>query len=157
MLKSAEEEDAEKLSNEEKIRKAREEGREVELDDDGQLVDKRDILAAGLNLSAPNTRKLGPGLKAFKKAGDGDEPVHRAAGTAASRAEIRARQQRELERQFQEEQERQAAQKEKDEEEERQRQTKRKNNEDDVMSARERYLERKKRKMEEEKPQAGVT
>src|ERR1700675_1542628 len=38
---------------------AREQGREVELNDDNQIVDKRDLLAAGLNLSAPNTRRGG--------------------------------------------------------------------------------------------------
>jgi len=136
-------------SEADKLQKALQEGKDVELDDDGLLVDKRDLLSAGLNLSAPNTRKLGTGLKSMRKTG-GEEPVHRAAGTAASRQEIRARQAKELEKQYAEEQERLAAQQVREDEEERQRQVKRKNNEADVMSARERYLERKRRKLEED-------
>ncbi|KAG8861201.1 hypothetical protein FRB96_003151 [Tulasnella sp. 330] len=136
-------------SDSDKIRKAQVEGKEVDVNDDGELVDKRELLSAGLNLSAPNTRRLGPGAKSFRKT-EGEEHVHRAAGSAASRHEIRARQQKELERQYQEEQERIAAQQVQEAEEERQRQIKRKNTETDVMSARERYLERKRRKLEED-------
>lgn len=130
------------------IEQARAEGKDVELNDDGQLVDKRELLSAGLNLSAPNTRKLGLGSKTQTKTDDA--PVHRAAGAAASRQEIRARQARELERQYQEERERQTAETARLEEEERQRAVKRKNTESDVQSARERYLERKRRKQEEQ-------
>ncbi|KAG1891057.1 coiled-coil domain-containing protein 55-domain containing protein [Suillus subluteus] len=38
---------------------AKEQGKDVELNDDNQIVDKRELLSAGLNLSAPNTRRLG--------------------------------------------------------------------------------------------------
>ncbi|KAG9010946.1 hypothetical protein FRB94_009426 [Tulasnella sp. JGI-2019a] len=148
VLKNPDEESEEDL-----LRKAREEGKDMDVNDDGELVDKRELLSAGLNLSAPNTRRLGPGAKSFRKT-EGEEPVHRAAGSAASRHEIRARQQKELERQYQEEQERIAAQQKQEAEEERQRQIKRKNTEDDVMSAKQRYLERKRRKLEED--QAAV-
>ena len=113
----------------------------------GQIVDKRDLLSAGLNLSAPNTRNLGLGLGKKSK----DEPVviHTAAGTAASRREINQRRQREIEEQLAEEQVRVREQKAREEEEERQRVIRKRNNDDDILSARERYLERKRRKLEE--------
>ncbi|KIO28190.1 hypothetical protein M407DRAFT_243145 [Tulasnella calospora MUT 4182] len=136
---------------------ARAEGKDVELNDDGILVDKRDLLSAGLNvnLSAPNTRKLGLGSKsAAKQEGDLLPNAHRAAGSAASLKEIRARQARELEKQYEEERVRLAQETERQEREERERIVKRKNTETDVQSARERYLERKRRKMEEEAQQA---
>ncbi|KAG9019642.1 hypothetical protein FRB90_011988 [Tulasnella sp. 427] len=132
---------------------ARAEGKDVELNDDGMLVDKRDLLSAGLNvnLSAPNTRKLGSGSKSASKQDDGLPPsAHRAAGSAATLKEIRARQARELERQYEEERVRVAQEKEKQEREELERVVKRKNTEADVQSARERYLDRKRRKLEEE-------
>ncbi|KAG8925590.1 hypothetical protein FRC01_009943 [Tulasnella sp. 417] len=135
---------------------ARAEGKDVELNDDGMLVDKRDLLSAGINvnLSAPNTRKLGLGSKSAAKQEDNLMPnVHRAAGSAASLKEIRARQARELDKQYEEERARLAQEKEQQEREERERIVKRKNNESDVQSARERYLERKRRKLEEEAQQ----
>jgi len=134
-------------SEAEKMQRAREEGKEVELNDDGMLVDKRDLLLAGLNLAAPNTRKVGLGSQAFRKT-EPEDAVHRAAGSAASRHEIRARQAKELQKQYAEEQERIAAQKTREEEEEKQRQIKRKNDEQDVQNARERYLQRKKQRLE---------
>ncbi|KAG8896035.1 hypothetical protein FRB99_000214 [Tulasnella sp. 403] len=133
----------------EKAEVARAEGKEVELNDDGQLVDKREVLSAGLNLSAPNTRKLGFASKS--SASKEEAPViHRAAGTAATRQEIRARQERELQKQVEEERKRLAEEEERKEAEERERYVKRKNTEGEIQSARERYLERKRRKMEEE-------
>lgn len=132
---------------------AKDAGKDIELNDDNQIVDRRELLSAGLNLSAPNTRRLG-GLLSSRaaKSGDGDgEPVqvHRAAGAAASKKEIRERQARLLERQMEEEAERVMKEKEEREQEERERVVKKRNNEEEVMSARERYLERKRRKLEE--------
>lgn len=137
---------------------AKEDGKEVELNDDNQIVDHRDLLNAGLNLAGVNTRRIGGLLssRSASKAGtDANAPPvesHRAAGTAASKAEIRARQTALLERQLREEEERIRTEREQREQDERERTIKRKNNEDDVKSAKERYLERKRRRMEE--PQA---
>ena len=99
-------------SDAELAREAREQGKEVELNDDNQIVDKRELLSAGLNLSAPNTRRLGLHKKSDVKAADekdhahGGDIAHRAVGSAASRREINARRQREVERQMEEERER---------------------------------------------------
>ncbi|KAF9521121.1 hypothetical protein BS47DRAFT_1378504 [Hydnum rufescens UP504] len=137
---------------------AREEGKQIELNDDNQIVDKRELLSAGLNLSGVNTRRLG-GLLSSRSKGGQSEPVetHRAAGTAASKKEIRERQARLLERQLAEEQERIAQIKEMREAEERERVVKKRNNEEEVQSARQRYLERKRRKVEAESTETSPT
>ena len=136
------------VSDLERARAARAEGKEVELNDDNQIVDKRELLSAGLNLSAPNTRKLG--LSTSKKTDDGSEPVvsHRAVGTAATRQEINERRRREIETQLAQEKERTTKELEERERERTQRLVAKRNTEDDVKSARERYLERKRRKLE---------
>ncbi|KAG9318514.1 coiled-coil domain-containing protein 55-domain containing protein [Chiua virens] len=127
---------------------AREQGKDVELNDDNQIVDKRELLSAGLNLAAPNTRRVGLQL-ATKKSDDKTEPsIHRAAGTAASRKEITARRTAEIHQQMEEERERQQAQRER-EEESRQKTVAKRNTELDVEDAKARYLERKRRKLEE--------
>ena len=87
-------------------KKAREEGKEVELNDDNQIVDKRDLLVAGLNLSAPNTRRLGDRSKTdVGKTGE-EVQAHRAVGTAATRREINERRAREIQQQMEDEEER---------------------------------------------------
>lgn len=130
-------------------RLAREEGKAVELNDDNQIVDKRELLSAGLNLSAPNTRRVGLQM-ATKKPEDKTEPhIHRAVGTAAGRREITARRTAEIYHQMEEERERQQAQRERDEEESRQRIVAKRNTEVDVQDAKARFLERKRRKLEE--------
>ncbi|KAI0780838.1 coiled-coil domain-containing protein 55-domain containing protein [Trametes elegans] len=129
---------------------AREQGKEVELNDDNQIVDKRELLSAGLNLSAPNTRRLG--LNASTRARSGSaEPAqaHRAVGTAATRKEINERRAREVQRQLEEEQARLRSEKEKQEQEQINRVATKRNSEDAVKSAKERYLERKRRRLEE--------
>ena len=132
---------------------AKGEGKDVELNDDNQIVDRRELLSAGLNLAGVNTRRLGGLLSSRSKPNPNkmDQPVesHRASGAAASKAEIRARQAALLERQLEEEQERIQRERDQREHEERERSVKRKNNEDDIKNARERYLDRKKRRMEQ--------
>ncbi|KAI8998554.1 coiled-coil domain-containing protein 55-domain containing protein [Trametes punicea] len=129
---------------------AREQGKEVELNDDNQIVDKRELLSAGLNLSAPNTRRLGLHSSSRSRSGSAEPAqVHRAVGIAASRKEINERRAREVQRQLEEEQERLKAEKEKQEQESLNRVVARRNNEETVQSARERYLERKRRRLEE--------
>ncbi|KAF5365731.1 hypothetical protein D9758_003294 [Tetrapyrgos nigripes] len=130
---------------------ARAEGKEVELNDDNQIVDKRELLAAGLNLSGTNTRNLKMRLEADKSQ-QASEVVqsHRAAGTAASRREINERRNREIREQMEEERERVARDKEREEREAIERTVAKRNKEEDIQSARERYLQRKRRKLEVE-------
>lgn len=136
-------------SDAELAKMAREEGKDVELNDDNQIVDKRELLSAGLNLSAPNTRKLGLHLS---KKGDGSEEsvqVHRAVGSAASRKEINERRAREIATQMEQERARLMEEKERREQESINRIITKRNTEEDVQSARERYLARKRRRLEE--------
>ncbi|KAI9070382.1 hypothetical protein FKP32DRAFT_1586222 [Trametes sanguinea] len=129
---------------------AREQGKEVELNDDNQIVDKRALLSAGLNLSAPNTRRLGLNASSRSRSGSAEPAqVHRAVGVAASRKEINERRAREVQRQLEEEQERLRAEKAKQEQESLNRVVAKRNTEEAVQSARERYLERKRRRLEE--------
>ncbi|CAE6446021.1 unnamed protein product [Rhizoctonia solani] len=128
-------------------------GAEVEINDNNEVVDKRELLSAGLNLSAPNTRNLSLLRAIHGSSKSGDEPVvvHRAAGVAASKEEIRKRQQRQLEAQLEEERKRVREEQEREEREERERVVRRRNDESAVSDAKERYLARKRRKLEEEK------
>ncbi|KAL5511254.1 hypothetical protein ACEPAH_4469 [Sanghuangporus vaninii] len=145
------------VSDLELAQRAREEGKDVELNDDNQIVDKRDLLSAGLNLSLPNTRHLGLGSKKPKTgSNDPDKDqvvVHTAVGTAASQREINERRRREIQRQLAEERERTAAERERLEKEREQRMVAKRNTEEDVQNARQRYLERKRRKLEEAQAQ----
>lgn len=146
-------EEPKELTDLEIARRARAEGKEVELNEQGEIIDKRQLLSAGLNLSAPNTRNLSSLLKSksadHRKEGEGD--YHRAVGSAASKKEIDARRRREVERQLKEEEERKVEERERAEREEKERGLKRRNDEATISSARERYLERKRRKLEEKK------
>lgn len=139
------------LSDAELARLAKEQGKEVELNEDNQIVDKRELLSAGLNLSLPNTRRLGVGVSNNKNQGQtGEAPqVHRAVGTAATKKEINERRAREVQRQLEEEQERKERAKRESEEQATQRIIAKRNTEADVDSARARYLERKRRRLEE--------
>lgn len=140
------------VSDIELARAARAEGKDVELNDDNQIVDKRQLLSAGLNLSAPNTRNLGD-LRTSSSNKNLDEPVqvHRAVGTAASRKEIYERRMREIEQQLEEEKERAMEAQRREEQERMDRIIMKRNNEESVKSARERYLDRKRRRIEEER------
>lgn len=131
-------------------RQAREQGKDVELNDDNQIVDKRDLLSAGLNLSAPNTRHLGLQKSSKGSTSNGEVvEVHRAVGAAATRKEINERRAREIRQQMEEEEARAATIKEKEEHEATQRIVVKRNNQEDLQSARERYLQRKRRKLED--------
>lgn len=129
---------------------ARTEGKDVELNDDNQIVDKRELLSAGLNLAAPNTRHLMLQNSKSKKSSDEPVQVHTAVGTAASRREINERRAREVARQLEEETERMRKEKERLEQESLDRTVSKRNTEGSIQSARERYLARKKRKLEED-------
>jgi coiled-coil domain-containing protein 55 len=137
-------------------KEAREQGKDVELNDDNQIVDKRELLSAGLNLSAPNTRRLGLQKSSTSTTSNGGRgeglEIHRAVGTAASRKEINERRAREIQKQMDEEQARVARAKELLDHEATQRIVAKRNTQDDLQSARERYLQRKRRKLEEADP-----
>jgi coiled-coil domain-containing protein 55 len=129
---------------------ARGQGKEVELNDDNQIVDKLQLLSPGLNLSAPNTRRLGP-MKSNRTSTEAENvQVHRAVGTAASRKEINERRIREIQEQVKEEEARIASEVDRVEREATERAIARRNTEEDVKSARERYLERKRQRLEEQ-------
>ena len=135
-------------------KEAAQKGVDIELNDDNQIVDKRELLSAGLNMSMANTRKLG--LKSSTSSSNTPaEPVnsHRAVGVAASRNAINARRAREIQTQVAEEEERLRSERERREREAKERVVAKRNNEEDVLSARERYLARKKRKLEEQATQ----
>jgi len=138
-------------SDVELAKEAREHGKDVELNDDNQIVDKRELLSAGLNLAAPNTRRLGlqKSSSTSTSVNGQDADSHRAVGTAASRKQINERREREIRQQMEEEQERMARAKELQDHQTTQRIAVKRNNLDDLQSARERYLERKRRKLEE--------
>nr|GAT58661.1 predicted protein [Mycena chlorophos] len=137
------------VSDLERANKARAEGKDVELNDDNQIVDKRDLLVAGLNLSAPNTRLLQRSKKAAGENNTENVQAHRAVGTAASRREINERRAREIQQQLMDEEDRIKAEKDREEAERTQRIVARRNDQDAVQSARERYLQRKRQRLEE--------
>ena len=138
----------EKSSDLELARVAQAQGKHVQLNDDNQIIDKRELLSAGLNLSGKNTRDLASLRKSRTPATkDQSSIIHTAVGAAASRREIEQRRRRELERQVAEE-ERQVQAAQKAEVEARERQVKRRNDDHAVQSALDRYRERKRRKLE---------
>lgn len=142
------------LTDIEIAKRAQAEGKDVELNDDNQIVDKRALLSAGLNLAAKNTRDLAAYRREKQDAKNGEAlNVHTAVGSAASRREIESRRRQEIEVQLAEEEKRRVAEREREEEELRQRAVKRKNDDDAITSARERYLERKRRKLENPTPE----
>jgi coiled-coil domain-containing protein 55 len=133
-------------------RLAREKGKEVELNDDNQIVDKRELLSAGLNLSLPNTRFSGIRNPANNPQTDNSQSqTHRAVGTAASRKEINERRAREIQQQLEAEQQRTAQESQDAANEAMQRIIAKRNNDDDIEDARSRYLQRKRKRMEEER------
>ena len=127
---------------------ARAQGKDVELNDDNQIVDKRELLAAGLNLSAPNTRRLGATRQSSTPTKEGVQ-IYRAAGTAATRKEINERRTREIQQQLLDEEDRVVREKQRAEQDAIQRTIAKRNTELDINSARERYLRRKRQKLEE--------
>lgn len=140
------------LSDLELAKIARAEGKEVELNDDNQIVDKRELLSAGLNLAAPNTRRPGTQAANAQKSHVGSEDIqtHRAVGSAASRREINERRAREIRQQMEEEEDRVTREKRLAEEETTRKIVAKRNTEADVQSARERYLQRKRQRLEVE-------
>jgi len=138
----------EETSDLERARTAQAQGKHVQLNDDNQIIDKRELLSAGLNLSGKNTRDLAS-LRKFRTPATNGQPavIHTAVGAAASRREVEQRRRRELETQVAEE-ERQVKAGQKAEAEARERQVKRRNDDHAVQDALDRYRERKRRRLE---------
>ncbi|KAJ3920925.1 coiled-coil domain-containing protein 55-domain containing protein [Lentinula edodes] len=137
------------LSDLQRARIARGEGKDVELNDDSQIIDKRDLLSGGLNLSGTNTRNFVTRSVKESEPDPDNVQVHRAVGVAASRQGIKERRMWEIELQMEEEQECGLKEQEREELEMAQVIIAKRNNEDNVDSARARYLERKRRSLEE--------
>ena len=134
-------------------RLAQEQGKDVELNDDNQIVDKRELLSAGLNLAAPNTRRLGlhhPTAKASHNATESGAPAHRAVGAFATKREINERRAREVQKQLEEERERILKERQGAEEAATRRIAQKRNTEVDIQDAKTRYLERKRQRLEED-------
>ncbi|KEF51556.1 uncharacterized protein A1O9_12473 [Exophiala aquamarina CBS 119918] len=131
-----------------------EKGARIVLNDDGEVVDKRQLLSAGLN-SAPKK----PGVhQTTTKAQDSARPQEfwRSSKAQDARQSQRERQSRMMERQIEEMTERQK-QAEAEEQREQQAKNKSKITESDKMGARERFLQRKREREEaaQEKKEAG--
>ncbi|KAL1728754.1 coiled-coil domain-containing protein 55-domain containing protein [Schizophyllum commune] len=141
-------------SDVELAQRALQEGKHVELNDDNQIVDKRELLSAGLNLRGTNTRRLGQQKEGDKSKEGEHAPVHTAVGAAASRKEIEERRRREIQQQLREEEERRKKEREEEERARMARMVAKRNTEQDVMSAKERYLARKRQREEEAKREA---
>jgi len=130
-------------------RLAQDRGKDVELNDDNQIVDKRELLSAGLNLAAPNTRRLGLQQGFITTTPNNPaESAHRAVGLFASKKDINERRAREVRRQMEEERERML--KEREGAEAMLQIAQKRNTDTDIQDARSRYLERKRRRLEEE-------
>ncbi|WVO14875.1 hypothetical protein L204_102514 [Cryptococcus depauperatus] len=132
-------------------------GKEVEINDDGEVVDNRSLLKAGLNITKKPKVELPNSLTSSKTGQPLDGPyVSRAVGTAASYKERMERERRRLEQQYREQEEK----KRRDEEEAKRKEEEeaRKRRGEDAGEAqrkrqeqREKYLARKRAREEAEK------
>lgn len=124
-----------------------EKGARIVVNDEGEVVDKRQLLSAGLNV-APQKSRVDNQQAARKHDGSRAQEHPRFSKALDARQAQRERQSRMLERQIEEMTERQR-QAEREDEKERQEKTQSKITETDKMSARERYLQRKREREEE--------
>lgn len=150
---------------EEKIRTATDIAREINakggsiaINEDGEVVDKRELLRGGLNVSsagAGGRKKPEPPRDARRGAGDDPRAARGLAGAGGGKQAMRERQSRMLESQLE-----QALKRSLDEEaEERQkveRAAKTRKTEADISGAKERYLARKRAAEEEKKKKAAL-
>lgn len=130
-------------------------GIEVEVNDEGEIIDKRDLLKAGLNI----TKKLKPELPNSLLSGQRgkmlDKPFEsKAVGSAASFEERKRRERERLAIQMKEEQERKKEEAERKMKEEEEAARKRREGDDGLaekrrLEAKERFLARKRAKVEE--------
>lgn len=128
--------DAEKAAAE-KARKLREKGAAIEMNEEGQVVDKSQLLSGGLNVTASKKRGLGD-----RAIADARRPQQQYQGWSNNQQDMRARQTRMLEEQLAQATKR-ALEEEEKSKAELERQSKSRKTDTDVISAKERYLARK--------------
>ncbi|ETN39605.1 uncharacterized protein HMPREF1541_05831 [Cyphellophora europaea CBS 101466] len=127
-------------------------GAKIALNEEGEVIDKRQLLTAGLNV-APKKPGAAQTAQQAKEAASDRPQTARPAGAQNGRAAQRERQSRMIERQMEQMLEQQQAEAEKEQAAQQQK-TKSKISEDAKMSAKERYLARK-REAEAAKKAAG--
>lgn len=144
----------EELSESKIAQELNEKGARIIVNDDGEVVDKRQLLSAGLN-SAPKKPGAQPSA-AKSQASSGPQEFWRSSKVQDARLSQRERQTRMMERQIEEMEERRK-QAEAEEQLAQQEKNKSKITESDKMGARERFLQRKKEREEEarKKKEAG--
>ena len=131
-------------------------GKEVEINDDGEVVDKRSLLKAGLNIMKKPQAQLPNSLLSGQRSAVSNEPYKsRAVGTAASYQERIERERRRLADQVKEDAERKREETERKMQEEEEAARRRREGDDGEgerkrREARERFLERKRKKEEED-------
>lgn len=125
-------------------------GASVDINDDGQVVDKRQLLKGGLNLGA---KKKAPIVQETQRSRESETRQHHASGQHGRRQAMRERQSRMMEEQLQQSLKR-SLEEETAQKEEIERSTKSRKTEGEISSAKERYLARK-RAAEEAKKQGG--
>ncbi len=141
-------------------KQAEKEGKDVMLNDNNEIVDKRQLLSAGLNVK-PKFGTLGSlassddrikermdEYEAYKKKKVQEYEAKRKQGR---NSDERERMSKEMERQLMETREKEKQEEERKQQEFEQKATAKRTTEDVAMSARDRYLQRKKQKLEEEK------
>lgn len=141
---------------------AKREGKEVILNDNNEIVDRRQLLGAGLNvrpkfgslgsLSDERARERQREYEEYKRKKVEEYEAKRRGGLDK---EERERYSREIERQLMETRRREQEEEERKRKELEQKATAKRTTEEAAMSARERYLARKKQKLEEEAKQAS--
>lgn len=124
-------------------------GKAVEVNDDGEVVDKRTLLRAGLNITKKPAAAPSSLLSGQRSKPEADQPyVSRAVGTAASYKERMERERRRLAEQVREQEERRRARERQEQEEAEERARRRREGADGEaekrrQDARERFLARK--------------
>jgi len=132
---------------------AKAKGLTVETNDSGEIVDSRDLLTPGLNFmpkKQPPPSVLGVGGSSSGGGAGGAGGASRRVGAAAGSREIRERQERMMASQLEEEEKRLEREREEREQKRIVGVKEKRNDEVAVGSARERFLERKRAKLEEE-------
>ncbi|KAI1324885.1 hypothetical protein F5Y16DRAFT_379833 [Xylariaceae sp. FL0255] len=152
-------EDGEGEEKEEKIktdadvaREINQKGGTIAINDDGQVVDKRELLKGGLNLGAPK-KKPEPARNAQsnqRNGGNHGDNSRNFVGAGGGKQAMRGRQSRMLEAQLEQSLKR-SIQEEEEERQKVERAAKSRKTEGDISSAKERYLARKKAAEEEKK------
>ena len=132
-------------------KEAQQRGLTVELNDDNQIVDKRDLLTKGLNVVSKKRQTAAGSTSGSAHGREQERRRHRDEfdQQRANRNEQRARQSAIIEEQMLELERKRKLEEQEDREREKQKANARRNDEQAVSSAKQRYLERKRQKMQE--------